>query len=676
MRVAAFAALTLGLVLAALWLALGAPASALAVGPAQTVDVVKIRMVQGNQPESLFPRGTKVVNGVVEYNIRGNDNVPLARSTTISVLDPVGLEVYSRTFQTSTSYTGSATEPFSVSGDQMMATYRTIATTQSQKAATDANAIPAATDRIESTTLNSVSAVSAEATQAKLAADRILLFPEIPSSTRPLLTQASADLAAAIGAGKAIVDAGACTPGGTQNCSTAVTTFNNNLQTMKDKTASAATAITTANGELNGLSNLAVPAIEGCDKNAQGQDIPRTYTSVVLQVMTPGATASRRDTWEWQVGDASPIAAHAVTTALPSTIYTLDVTVAPTHTSQLRAVVLDVQCLPVPDGQNVTFATTIGTLSPTSTTTSSADGLHGLAFSSLQAGNVSGSAVVRVTGLIGSDAPANVTIVGPATTLAFQIASKPLIIQRDAAKDLQVHVTDSKGNAVADGTLVQFTVTNSAGTFSPTSAPTVNGNASTTFTAGSTGGNATITAQVPGTSAQDQLPVTIVGAPASISLSVSEGYSTTLYVNTNQPPYLPYTFVEATVKDDQNNPVADGTPVNLNLLQANKAVWDQPSPGSNGLSTQVITSNGKAKAKLTAIQSGAGSTVGVTANVPNTIPPVIILPPDALEITIKDQGPVTKTYSIYMPAIFKTVLCGRQNPGGGCQAKPPVAAGE
>ncbi|MFN8496276.1 MAG: invasin domain 3-containing protein [Anaerolineae bacterium] len=671
MRVAAFATLALGLVLAALWLVFGAPASALAVEPAQAVDNVTIRMVQGNQPESLFPRGVKVVNGQVVYEIRDNNSAPVARSTTISVLDPVGLEVYSKTFQTSTSYTGSATEPFSVSGDQMMTTYRTIATTQSQKAAADANAIPAATDRIESNALNSVSAVMAEATQARLAADRILTFTDIPTSTIPLLTQASADLTAAVGFGKAIVDAGACTPAGSQTCSTAVANFNSNLQTIKQKTASAASSIATANGQLNGLSNLAVPAIEACDTNSQGQAIPRTYTSVVLQVMTPGQPASRRDTWEWQVGNASSIAAHAVTTAAPSTIYTVDVTASTVHTSQLRTTVLDVQCLPVPDGVNVTFATTIGQLNPVSTTTSSANGLHGLAFSTLQADTHSGSAVVRVTGLVGTDSPANVTIVGPATTLAFQIASRPLIIQRDASTDLQVRVTDAKGSSVADGTPVQFTVTNSAGTFSPVSATTLDGIARTTFTAGSTGGSATITAQVPGTSAQDQLPVTIVGAPASMSLDVSQGYSTTLYVNTNQAPYLPYTYVEATVKDAQGNPVADGTPVNLTLLEADRAVWDQPSPG-NALNTQVITSNGKAKAKLTAIPSGVGKTVDVTGNVPGTVPPVIVLPSQALVITIKDQG--QPTYSIYLPAILKRAVCGRQNPGGGCQAKDPVAA--
>ncbi|MFN8472917.1 MAG: invasin domain 3-containing protein [Anaerolineae bacterium] len=672
MRVAAFATLALGLVLAALWLVLGAPTSALAVGPAQAVDVVTIRMVQGNQPESLFPRGTKVVNGVVNYNIRDADNTPIARSTTISVLDPVGLEVYSSTFQTSTSYSGTATQPFSVSGDQMMAAYRTIATTQSQKAATDANAIPAATTSIDSAALNSVSAVIAEATRAKLATDRILLFTEIPTSTIPLLSQASTDLETAIERGNAIVTAGTCTPSGSQTCTAQVSNFNQNLQTVKDKTQSAATAIDTANGQLSGLSNLVVPAIEGCDKNALGQDIPRTYTSVVLQVVPPGTTLSRRDTWEWQVGTPSTIPLHSVMTAAPSTIYTLDVSVAPTHTSQLRASVLDVQCLPVPDGITVTFATTRGTLNPTSATTTSANGLHGLAGTSLQAGNQSGSAVVTLTG-IGSQSAANVTIVGTASTVAFQVASRPLIIQRNASTDLQVHVVDANGNSVADGTLVQFTITNSAGTFNPVTASTVDGIARTTFTAGSTGTTAEITAQVPGTSAQDQLPVSIVGAPASISLGVTQGYSTTLYVNSNQGEYLPYTYIEATVKDADGNPVGDGTAVNLTLLAANKAVWDQPSP-SNALQTQVITANGKASAKLTAIQSGANSSVGVVANVPGTNPPVIVLPSQALEITIKDTAPVTKTYSVYLPAIFKVVQCGRVNPNGGCQAKPPVAA--
>ncbi len=663
MRVAAFATLALGLVLAALWLALGAPAPALAVGPSQ-VDDVTIRMVRNGQPESVFPSDTKTVNGVVTYNIRGNDNTPIARRTTISVLDPVGLEVYSETFQTDTSYVGSATKSFSVSGDQMMTVYRTIAASQSQTAQSSAQAIAPATTSVTNAMLTSVSAVQYAATQARLATERMQTFSEVPNATKTLLAQASSDLQTAINRADAIVSAGACNPAG-QDCSSKVTSFNQNLQTIQQKTQSAQTAITQALSQISGLSNLSVPLTNQCLYNAQNQPVQQTYTSVVLQVVPPSTTATRRDTWEWQVGDPSAFAQSAILTAAPSTIYTQDVTIVPTHTSQIRATVLDPQCLPVLDGVNVNFATTLGTLTPTSTTTSSSGGLHGLASTTLQAGNQAGNAVVTVTGLSANQTAAQVAIVGPARTITFQTGSgqqTSLIIQRGAQTQIEVRVVDVNNNPVADGTVVQFSVTNGAGTFNPPSVTVFDGIARTMFTAGSNSANATITAQVPGTTAQALLQITIAGDPANIQLRVQDTYSTTLYLNTSDQS--PYTFVEAVVKDAQGNPVADGTMVEFILDAAGKAVWDHPTD-SQGIVTQAPTTGGVARAKLTATPGGANTTVGVIARVVGTN---IIVPPfNALQITIK----APKAYNIYLPAIFRIVQCGRGITGG-CAPRPPL----
>ncbi len=665
MRVAAIATLAFGLVMAALWVALGAPSPALAVGPTQAVDVVTIRMVNNNQPESVFPQGTTVVNGVVNYNIRGEDNNPISRKTTISVTDPVGLEVYSKTFQTSASYTGTATEPFSVSGDQMMAVYKATATTQSQKAANDAQAIGQATNQITSDMLNSVSAVQYSATQAQKAAEQITTFAEVPSDVKAVLTLAAKDLGDAAESANAIVTAGACTPN-SQGCDAKVVAFNQNLQTIKDKTQSGATGVSTAVAQLTGLSNLAVPLTNKCG-GTQNDPVPTEYTSTVLQVLQANQPPTPRDTWAWQVGNPSFTPINATVTASPSKIYTNDVTVTTVHSSQIRGVVRDVQCLPVPDGIPVTFTTNNGQLTSTSAQTTSSGGLHGLVSTTLQAGNDPGNATVRITGLFNQGA--SVTIIGQANSIHFQTSSgqSSIVIQRGAATNLQVLVTDIRSSAVADGTPVQFTVTENAGTFSPTSATTVNGIAQTTFTAGTSATTATITAQVPGTSATTQLQVIFVGDPATITLSVPAAYSTTLYLNSDAN----YTYVEATVKDDQGNPVADGTPVEFRLLAAGKAVWDQPSD-SEGILTNVITTNGKARAKLTAkpnaIPSGQTSTtVGVVAGVPGTS--VQIPPFQAVEITITNRQP--PVYKIYLPSILKRALCGRPN-GGGCSAREPV----
>jgi hypothetical protein len=87
----------------------------------------------------------------------------------------------------------------------------------------------------------------------------------------------------------------------------------------------------------------------------------------------------------------------------------------------------------------------------------------------------------------------DIKFVGPATVINFDayVPAYYLLTGGDSSARVRVYVTDSDGNAVADGTEVSFSV-GSGSVLSP--AKTVNGYATTVLTSGSTAGETSLTA--------------------------------------------------------------------------------------------------------------------------------------------------------------------------------------
>lgn len=667
MRLAALAGLALALAVAAVLLITGSPLPAGAASECPLCkDDIQVEMLDAGQPETLFPTGTKTVSGQVKYNVRGENGNPISIPATVALLDPVGIQVYTDTFQTqSTPYTGYATRPFGpVSADQMFTVYRNLGSSGTTRTLNEANAIPQPTATVTATTasLIQVGKTGAAATQTALAVQRLLAFNEVVGATRTQLQTAQTELLKVSQTADTVVSAGLNQPDAS---------YRSNIALIKSSAAAAKTAYDAAAPALAGLSNLNVPATDMC-RQTIGQAVPTTYTTNVSAKLVnsgPNEPPLVRDSWEWQVGTPTAQAKYGSVDAAPLKIYTIDVSVAITRTAAIQAIILDSKCLPVPDGMSIGFRTTLGTLDPFTVTTKSVAGEHGIAETTLRSQNTPGNAQVTLSNVISSTDVAIVTIVGPANSVAFLSSSPTRYIGAGSSGNVfQVSVRDAASNAVADGTQVQFSVTNNAGTFITTTVGTVNGFAQTTFTANATLGAAQVSATALGTSATATQPIVIVGPPVSANFAfrVTQGYSSTVYID-GQIPYLSYTFVEVEARDAQSQPVADGTSITLQLGNTDQLAWDPPEtqPGQPPSATKlVMTNGGKAQAKIVVRNDATPGDVSVIARV--TANPSINR---LLTLTVEE----TPTYTIFMPAIFKNVLCGAAAGELGCYSPPRKA---
>lgn len=666
MRMAALAGLALALAVAAVLLITGSPLPVGAADCPLCKDDIQVEMLQSGQPETLFPTGTKTVGGQVKYNVRDESGNPIALTASVGLIDPVGIQVYTDTFQTqSTPYTGYATRPFGpVSADQMFTVYRNLGSSGVTRTLNEANAIPEPTATVTATTqsLIQVGRTGQAASQTALAVQRLLAFTEVTGAARTQLQTAQTELQRVSQTADTVVSAGLKQPDAS---------YRSNIALIKSSAAAAKSAYDAAAPALAGLSNLNIPATDSC-RQTVGQPVPTTYTTNVSAKLVnsgPSEPPLVRDSWEWQIGTPTAEARYGSLDAAPLKIYTIDVSVATTRTAAIQAVVLDRKCLPVPDGMSIGFRTTLGTLDPVTVTTKSVAGEHGIAETTLRSGNTPGNAQVAFSNVISSTDEVGVTIVGPAFSVGFLSSSPTRYIGAGSSGNVfQVAVRDSASNAVADGTQVQFSVTNSAGTFTATTVGTVNGFAQTTFTANSTLGAAQVSATALGTTATATQPIVIVGPPVTggFSFRVSQGYSSTVYIG-GQTPYLSYTFVEVEVRDSQSQPVADGTSITLQLGNTDQLAWDPPDtlPGQPPSATKVVTTNGgKANAKMVALSGATPGSVLVLARVTNN-------PSIQRNLTITLEEP--PVYRIYLPAIFRNVLCGAAAGDLGCYSPPRKA---
>lgn len=182
----------------------------------------------------------------------------------------------------------------------------------------------------------------------------------------------------------------------------------------------------------------------------------------------------------------STTAATIALTATPNAINT-------GQTSTIQATVTTSTGANVPDGTTVTFALnspTMGTLQTTSATTT-----NGVAQTILTAGSVAGSAVIVATS---GSATNSVTItVSAPMPPTVTVAATPSTMYTSGTSNIQATVT-SGGTPVADGTTVNFSVSDPARGTVDASAQTSGGVATATFTAASLAGSVVITASTGG----------------------------------------------------------------------------------------------------------------------------------------------------------------------------------
>ncbi len=280
--------------------------------------------------------------------------------------------------------------------------------------------------------------------------------------------------------------------------------------------------------------------------NIPSRSLALSGTAVVS--LTAGTTAGRAVI----VATAQRASASTVVQLLPGEAALLTLTAEPAgvpvggNRSALLAVVRDAYGNAVADGTPVALSTTLGTVSPTLTTT-----WNGEAYSWLTSGHQAGMAwVLARSGPASDTASVRFLPLSPAT---LTLAVFPSVIVADgiSSATLSARVADAFGNPVEDGTVVQFFT--SLGYVRPERAGTVGGWATAVLT-GTQVGTATVRALVGGLEEREAVSF-IPAAPARILVTA---FPSSLYANG-----VSTATVTAYLWDALGHPVADGTPVSF-----------------------------------------------------------------------------------------------------------------
>ncbi len=297
--------------------------------------------------------------------------------------------------------------------------------------------------------------------------------------------------------------------------------------------------------------------------------------------------------------------------------------------SALTAIVVDQYNNNVADGTVVTFTTSLGEVGSTEVTKTTTSGVATAELTS----QVAGTATVIATADSKYDTT-NVTF-QPDLPYTLTLAAYPTILTVDDSSTLTATITDQYSNTVADGTVVTFTTslgevgsesvtkTTTSGVTTATLTSLLPGTAAITATAGSASDNATV--------------VFNAGLPYTVTL---EAYPTSI-------PVAGYTSaLTATVVDQYNNNVSDGTPVtfttSLGILGSDMVT----KTTTGGVATAVLTSPdtvGTAFITATADSKVGTATVEFTPLSPYTLT-LVAYPTDltvvdtsTLSATVKDQ---------------------------------------
>ncbi len=301
-------------------------------------------------------------------------------------------------------------------------------------------------------------------------------------------------------------------------------------------------------------------------------------------------------------------AANIGVTAEPATVPADGVS-----TSMITARVTDVNGNPVA-GESVTFATTLGDISPTSATTNA----NGEATATLTSAITVGTATVSASASGTSGVTDVAFVTGAAANVA--VTADPAALPADGASTsiINVQVTDDNGNPIA-GATVDFATT--LGSIEPIVATTdENGVATATLTAATTTGTATVSATAGSASGTTDVAF-VAGTAANVEVGADP---TTLTADGSST-----SAISARVTDANGNPVAGET---VNFATTLGAIDPTTATtNANGVATATLTAaSSPGTANVTAVAGAAnGSTnvdfvVGSAANVDVTANPTTL----------------------------------------------------
>jgi|GEM_PF-1044072 len=263
-------------------------------------------------------------------------------------------------------------------------------------------------------------------------------------------------------------------------------------------------------------------------------------------------------------------------------------------TSTVRAFVTDAQGNAM-SGETISFFVTSGTgtlSAPTATT-----GL-GVATVTYTASNSAGPETITAQSTNGTTNTVQITLIAAQVgSITVQAGQDQLIADGTSNTNITARVLDTSGQPVSDGNTVTFTNGSSFGTLSPTTATTVAGSATVVLISPTTAGTAAILQASAGGLVGTKIVTFIPGPPDSITADANPQTIPATFL------YCPYdsSRIIATVTDENNNPVADGTEVVFSIDKG--WIWDtypdcggwpdEPLPVTT--SKKVTTANGTAK---------------------------------------------------------------------------------
>lgn len=339
---------------------------------------------------------------------------------------------------------------------------------------------------------------------------------------------------------------------------------------------------TSATTDVNGLATVNYTAGAGV-----GSDV---ITAITSNSKTPGTPATIT------VSNSSVVVGSISTTASNGSI------AANGGTTTVRATVLDATGIAMP-GITVTFAASAGALSPATATTNAS----GIAQTTLTASGPLLTATVSASaGGFTSSTPVVFTA-GTANTVT--VSAAPTTLNQGGSSTVYAYVVDTFGNPVS-GETVSFAISTIASGLptlsSATAVTNVNGIASVTYTAGTTGGTTDI---VKATTSNAKTGTVTVNVNAAASAVV--GGLTLVSGAASLPTGGATTVINATVTDTAGAPMA-GVAVSFQTSAGTLLPVLPVTTGSNGVAQVTLTSsNNLGTANISANASGFSRTTSV-----------------------------------------------------------------
>ncbi len=267
-------------------------------------------------------------------------------------------------------------------------------------------------------------------------------------------------------------------------------------------------------------------------------------------------------------------------------------------TSTLTVTVVDLFGNNVADGTGVHFEASLGSLGDNGIVDKAT--LSGVATATLTSGDVTGVAMITATA--GSEVATSVVTFTPDVPDVITLVADPTSLTVGETSALTSTVKDQYDNNVADGTVVTFT-TNLGDVGSQLVLKTT------------TSGEATaeLTSQLPGVATVNAMADSKV-ATTTVEFQPGPPYTLTLVAQPTGLTVGETSSLTATVKDQYNNNVADGTVVNFETDLGSVGSTTIDKTTVNGVATATLTSQVSGTAVVTATSGSEYDTANVTFN--------------------------------------------------------------